>query len=200
MSYHLNRGKLRYFDPANVIAKVIGVVILMWGNFTFSETIPGITVENCRIDGGWFLPDNKEVMEKTLQDICKLIDLPPTDVPGGTWCVNRAGNPVYIESADICADGSLKRPINSGRCDIPVSSCPNSTWTLSEDKQTCWRPEGSCWKDTENISELKLLAAIAYGEASVDGIYEEMAGIASATIRKRDAAPLCASDNETKIR
>lgn len=38
------------------------------------------------------------------------------------------------------------------------------------------------------FSELRLLAAIAYGESHWSNVYEEMAGIASAVIRRRDAA------------
>lgn len=103
----------------------------------------------------------------------------------GGWCVNHAGNPVYVQSMDVCADGSFKIP--SAWCNEPIALCPNSSWTLSEDKKTCFRSDDACWKDIENVSEVKLLAAMAYGESHWSNVYEEMAGIASAIVRKRDA-------------
>jgi hypothetical protein len=145
-------------------------------------------VQNCKIDNAWSLSNHPEIMEKTWQDVCKVIDLPPTDVPGGWWCVNHAGNPVYVQSMDVCADGSFKIP--SAWCDVPIALCPNSSWTLSEDKKNCFRPDDACWKDIENVSEVKLLAAVAYGESHWSNVYKEMAGIASAVIRRRDAAHL----------
>ena len=42
--------------------------------------------------------------------------------------------------------------------------------------------------DIDSISEEKLLAAISYGESSINDDYEEMAGIAFAILRRRDAA------------
>ncbi len=154
----------------------------------FAETTSSLVVKNCKVDGAWTLPNHPEIMEKTWQDACRAIDLPPTDVPGGWWCVNHAGNPLYVQSGDICGDGSFKIPINSGLCDEPIALCPNSSWTLSDDKKTCFRSNDACWKGIENVSEVKLLAAIAYGESHWSNVYEEMAGIASALIRRRDAA------------
>lgn len=164
------------------------VVLLSLSIDLIGETIPSSAIKNCKIDNAFTLNSNREIMEKTWQDVCRVLDLPPTDIPTGEFCVNPFGNPVYVQSGDLCADGSFKIPRDFGWCNEPVISCPNSSWTLSEDKQTCNRPEDSCWKNTENISELKLLAAIAYGESSVNDLYQEMPGIASATIRRRDAA------------
>ncbi len=165
---------------------VIGLILYSLN--VIAETIPSSQVRNCKIDAAWTLSGHPEIMEKTWQGVCRAIDLPPTDVQGGWWCVNHSGNPIYIQSGDVCADGSFKIPMNFGWCNEPVVSCPNSSWTLSEDKKTCFRRDDACWKDIENISELKLLAAIAYGESSVNDVYEEMAGVTSATIRRRDAA------------
>jgi membrane-bound lytic murein transglycosylase MltF len=41
--------------------------------------------------------------------------------------------------------------------------------------------------DPANVSEEQLLAAIAYGESHWSNVYEEMAAIASATVRKKEA-------------
>jgi hypothetical protein len=171
------------------LSRVLLIVILFFCGLNLNaETIQSIASFNCKIDEAYTLNSNRKIMEKTWQDVCRAIDLPPTDEPGGWWCVNHAGNPVYVQAGDLCADGSFRIPINWGWCDAPISSCPNSTWTLSEDKKTCSRPDDACWKDIENVSEVKLLAAIAYGESHWSDSYEEMAGIASASIRRRDAA------------
>lgn len=171
------------------LSRILTAIVLMSSNIIlFAETVPSVIIKNCKIDIGYTVNSHREIMEKTWQDVCKALELPVTDVPGGEFCINPAGNPVYIQSGDICADGSFKIPINFGWCDEPTASCPTSSWILSDDKKTCFRPDDACWKDTENISEFKLLAAIVYGEASVNNIYEEMAGIASAVIRRRDAA------------
>lgn len=77
-----------------------------------------------------------------------------------------------------------------GWCEAPVASCPNLSWALSEDKKTCSRPDFSCIINPDEVSEEKLLAAIAYGESSVMDNYEEMAVIAYATLRRRDAAKM----------
>lgn len=44
-----------------------------------------------------------------------------------------------------------------------------------------------CIPDPQNVSEEQLLAAIAYGESHWSNIYEEMAAIASATLRSKEA-------------
>lgn len=74
--------------------------------------------------------------------------------------------------------------MNFGWCEVPEPSCPNSSWTLSEDKKTCTRPDFSCLIKIDEISEEKLLAAIAYGGSSTLNNYEEMAAIAYAVTRR----------------
>jgi hypothetical protein len=91
------------------------------------------------------------------------------------------------QGGDICVDGSFKIPAHAGWCEKTIAECPHSGWVLSEDNTTCYRPDDACWKDIMNVSEVKLLAAIVYGEAHASEIYEEMAGIASAIVRRRDA-------------
>lgn len=94
----------------------------------------------------------------------------------------------YVGQLLICSNGSIKI---SGRaiCENPaVPTCPNSSWMLDTQKNTCSRPDFSCIINPDLVTEEKLLAAIAYGESSTQDNYEEMAGIAYATIRRRDAA------------
>lgn len=155
-----------------------------------AETISAIMVRNTKADTAYTLNNNRSIMEKTWQGVCEAIGLPPTDVPGGWWCVNHAGNPVYVQGGDVCVDGSFKIPLNWGWCEVPVVSCPNFSWTLSDDKKTCSRPDFSCIINPDAVSEEKLLAAIVYGESSTTENYEEMAGIAYATLRRRDAAKM----------
>jgi hypothetical protein len=75
--------------------------------------------------------------------------------------------------------------------DIPEENlmyiCPNSSWLLSEDKTFCYRMQDPCWTEIDHVPEVKLLAAIAFGEASTLGSYQETAAIANATVRRRDA-------------
>lgn len=164
------------------------VGLIFYSLNVIAEMIPASLVTNYKTNAAWTLPGNPEIMEKTWQDVCKKIALPPTDIHDGWWCINPAGNPIYIQSGDICADGSFRIPMNSDWCNEPVASCPNPSWVLSKDKATCFRPDDACWRNINYTNELKLLAAIAYGESHWSNVYEEMAGIASAAIRRRDAA------------
>ncbi|WP_229669388.1 hypothetical protein [Legionella impletisoli] len=153
-----------------------------------SETITSITTNNYKIDERYTVNGRSDIMEKTWQDVCKALGMKPTDIPGGEFCVNPSGNAVYVQSGDLCADGSFKIPLGAHWCEAPVPSCPNASWTLSNDQKTCSRPDFSCWIKIDSVSEEKLLAAIAYGESSTMDNYEEMAGIAYAVIRRRNAA------------
>lgn len=56
------------------------------------------------------------------------------------------------------------------------------------ESEMCYLTIARCDVELNTISEEKLLAAIAYGEASLLDNFEEMAGIANATIRRRNAA------------
>lgn len=57
----------------------------------------------------------------------------------------------------------------------------------SKNKKNCSKKKFLCWVKASEISEEKLLAGISYGESSTRNDYKEMAAIASATLRKRDA-------------
>jgi len=174
---------MRYLSCVGVIS-----VLIMNSTNVHAETISAIMIQNTKMDIAYTLNDNRTIMEKTWQDVCAVLELPITDVPGGEFCVNPSGNPVYIQPGDLCADGSFKVPTGFGWCKEFIASCPNSSWALSEDKNTCSRPDFSCIINTDAVSEEKLLAAIAYGESSTRDSYKEMAAIAYATIRRRDAA------------
>jgi len=187
--------------PNIQLSKAVTVAIFILQSFNVSgETIPVTKVKNCKIDTGYTLHSNRNIMEKTWQDVCKALGFPITKTTGGKFCVNPAGNPVYVQAGDICMDGSFKTPVDFGWCNVVTASCPNSSWTLSADQKTCFRLDDACWKNIDNVSELKLLAAIAYGESHWSDVYEEMAGIASAAIRRRDAAGFSSTNELVKVK
>ncbi|KGP62434.1 hypothetical protein EP47_06685 [Legionella norrlandica] len=57
----------------------------------------------------------------------------------------------------------------------------------STDKSICTRENRPCIPDPDSVSEEQLLAAVADGESHWSNDYEEMAGIASATLRRMKA-------------
>ena len=182
---------MRFLNRLTVIS-----VLLMNCMYLDAETITASMIKNTKVDEAYTLNNHREIMEKTWQDVCAVLGLPITDVPGAEACLSiPSGNWIYVQGGDVCSDGSFKVPIRFGWCTVPMVSCPNSSWTLSVDKKNCSRPDFSCIINTDAVSEEKLLAAIAYGESSTKDSYEEMAAIAYATIRRKDATHM-ASINE----
>ncbi|HGI8202196.1 hypothetical protein [Legionella pneumophila] len=71
-------------------------------------------------------------------------------------------------------------------CSESFTTCPNPTWSRSNDGLSCSRPNSTCTETPATVSEVKLLAAIVYGEASAtNSTYEEKAAIANAVVRYR---------------
>lgn len=171
--------------------RVIKVLLLFFVvNSLHAEIIPSIQVIYFAVDLAFTFPDDRTIMKRTWQEACLARNLEPTKIPNGWWCDAPGGRTIYTQPGEICIDGSFKFPPGAGMCSIPVAECPNDGWTLSEDKSTCYRDDDACWSDINHVSEVKLLAAIVYGESHASEIYEEMAGIASAVIRRRDAEGL----------
>lgn len=54
--------------------------------------------------------------------------------------------------------------------------------------KSCYKPDDGCERDPQRIAEHKLLSAIAKGESTDGEIYDEMQGIAAATLRRVKAA------------
>lgn len=157
----------------------------------YAETISAIMIENTKVDEAYTENSHPEILENTWQAVCEALDLPiMSNRPELMACINSSGNPVYVQSGDVCSDGSFGITVGYNHCTKPYPSCPNSSWILSEDKKTCSRPDFSCIINPDVVPEEKLLAAIAYGESHWSNVYEEMAGITSAIIRRRDAAHL----------
>ncbi|HDV5730164.1 TPA: hypothetical protein RJD65_001158 [Legionella pneumophila] len=87
----------------------------------------------------------------------------------------------------FCADGSISYFNTPAHFCSDTFECPDGSWVLSTDKSICEREDLPCIPDPQNVSEEQLLAAIAYGESHWSNIYEEMAAIASATLRSKEA-------------
>ena len=71
----------------------------------YSETIPATIIPNTLVDVNYNLTTDTSITGETWQAVCEAIGLPPTDLPGGYWCLNNANNPVYVQTNNICADG-----------------------------------------------------------------------------------------------
>lgn len=164
-------------------------------NSLYAETIPATQIQLYAVDQAFTFNDDRSIFEKTWQQACIARNLEPTTLLNGFFCLNEYGNIAgYPQMGDICVDGQFKIPGNYHWCEKTMEECPHSGWTLSDDnnslyatKKTCHRSNSSCWKNIIDVPEIKLLAAIAYGEAHASDTYEEIAGIASAIIRRRDA-------------
>jgi hypothetical protein len=86
-----------------------------------------------------------------------------------------------------CANGGLAYyNVPWWSCNV-FHACPNATWILTSDELNCTRPKQTCSAMPSSVSEIKLLAAIVYGEASVNSTFEEKAAIANSVIRFRDS-------------
>ena len=171
-----------------MLYQLFSIFIVLWlSHGVQAQEIAALKVQRTKIDEAWSVSYDSLVRKKTWQEVCEVLHLPPTSMPNGRWCETAAGNSVYIPFGEVCSDGSLVIPIHQNRCSEQITVCPNPSWVLSADKQHCYRKEQACWQDLSRVSEVKLLAAIAYGEAHWSNVYEEIAGIASAIIRRRDA-------------
>ncbi|WP_233419374.1 hypothetical protein [Legionella adelaidensis] len=89
-----------------------------------------------------------------------------------TWLCSDGTNAYYSVPHNFCLD---------------IKTCPDNSWTLSEDEKYCIREDFPCVPDPENVSEEQALAALAYGESHWTNNYKEMAGIASAAHRRMKA-------------
>ncbi len=176
---------------------VIGGLLLMQViiELANAEAIPPIDVQNYKIDEAYTVNSDRSIMEKTWQDVCTALGLFTTNVLTGEFCVDKSGIfKANVQGGDVCANGAFKIPIRFGWCNEMLMVCPNVSWVLSEYEQTinaqrkCIRAMPACKINLNEVAEEKLLAGVAYGEASTQDNFEEMAAIASAIIRRRDAA------------
>jgi hypothetical protein len=108
-------------------------------------------------------------------------DKPYMEQEYSCYSTTSIGMKIESTSCIFCSDGNYRKD----QCDYPVT-CPDDSWTLMADpdnsKAICYRSDDYCWRDIDHVSEEQLLAAIVYGEASIDNDMNEMYAIASATM------------------
>lgn len=160
-----------------------------------AETIPSIPIINYKNDLAYIIVAGPEVVHGfNYEDACsKLASY------GYTWKIvpHKSADPACYSPSDnvlmgantwYCADSTLAYYNTPWwLCSETFHTCPNRTWKLSIDDLSCSRPNLTCSETPATVSEEKLLAAIVYGEASVNSTFEEKAAIANAVIRFRDS-------------
>jgi hypothetical protein len=159
----------------------------------FSETISSIQVVNYKKDLAYILNTPAIVVGKNYQDACSLLGsygykwkiIPTKSLDPA--CYSLSDNLVLGADTWYCADGTL------AYYNIPwwycndLNTCPSPSWTLSSDGQHCTRKNSTCSATSTTVSEVQLIAAVVYGEASPNGSFEERAAIANALVRKSKA-------------
>lgn len=164
-------------------------------NSANSETIKSIRIFNYPVEEIYLI--NNPISGgiswgSTYEEACKLMGdkffwgvvLSKSELPA---CYTQPSfNMIIGADTWFCADGSISYfNVPHSFCNDYIS-CPDNSWILSKDKSMCTRDE-TCIPDPTTVSEEKMLAAIAYGESHWSNDYEEMAGIASAVLRRMDA-------------
>jgi hypothetical protein len=166
---------------------------MLISTLVFSETIPFITIVNYKNDLAYILNSPTVVVGKNYEDACsKLVTY------GYVWKIipSKNANPQCYSPFDnvtlgadtwYCANGSLAYyNVPWWSCN-EFKTCPSPAWTLSSDGLNCSRPSTSCTATPSTVSEIKLLATIVYGEASVSSTFEEKAAIANAVVRFKNS-------------
>ena len=159
-----------------------------------AETIPSIGVVNYKNDLAYLINGPVTVVGSNYEEACSKLAaygyvwkiIPSKNV--NPQCYSPYDNVLLGADTWYCADGSLAYyNVPWWLCSASFNTCPNPTWTLSSDGLSCSRPSSSCSETPATVSELKLLAALVYGEASVNSGFEEKAAIANSVIRFRNS-------------
>ena len=91
---------MRFLNRLTVIS-----VLLMNCMYLDAETITASMIKNTKVDEAYTLNNHREIMEKTWQDVCAVLGLPITDVPGAEACLSiPSGNWIYVQGGDVCSD------------------------------------------------------------------------------------------------
>ena len=159
-----------------------------------AETIPSTEIINYKSDLAYIINAGpKVVVGSNYEEACsQLITYGYLwKVISSNWiepaCYSPSNNMLLGADTWYCANGSLAYyNVPWWSCNV-FHACLSNTWTLSSDELHCTRPEPNCSVKPSEVSEIKLLAAIIYGEASVNSTFEEKAAIANAVIRFRDS-------------
>ncbi|MFO9001346.1 hypothetical protein SC848_15445 [Legionella pneumophila serogroup 1] len=181
------------------ISKILCLSLFIISSIAFAkpaETIPSIQVINYKNDLAYIITAGPEVVHgSNYEEACsKLASY------GYTWKIvpHKSADPACYSPTDnvlmgantwYCADSTLAYYNTPWwLCSESFTTCPNPTWTRSNDGLSCSRSNSTCTETPATVSEVKLLAAIVYGEASAtNSTYEEKAAIANAVVRFRDS-------------
>ncbi|CZI06884.1 TPA: hypothetical protein ACSJUJ_002389 [Legionella pneumophila] len=181
------------------ISKILCLGLFIISSIAFAkpaETIPSIQVINYKNDLAYIITAGPEVVHgSNYEEACsKLASY------GYTWKIvpHKSADPACYSPTDnvlmgantwYCADSTLAYYNTPWwLCSESFTTCPNPTWTRSNDGLSCSRPNSTCTETPATVSEVKLLAAIVYGEASAtNSTYEEKAAIANAVVRYKNS-------------
>ena len=159
----------------------------------YSETIPSIQNVNYKSAFAYIMNYPAIVVGENYQEACGQLEtfgyvwkLVPT-TNSNPACYSPINSIMMGADTWYCANGTLAYYNVPWWDCTEFNTCQTPAWTLSPDGRHCTRPNPSCAATPETVSEYQLLAAIVYGEASVNSSFEEKAAIANAVIRKRDA-------------
>lgn len=159
----------------------------------FSETIPARAIINYKTDLAYILNVPITVVGSDYQSACAQLAsynyewkiVSTTNI--NPACYSPTNHMVIGVETWYCADGTLAYYNSPWWSCNDFYTCPNASWSLSSDGLNCTRPNPNCGATFQNVSEKQLVAAIIYGEASVNSTFEEKAAIGNALIRKRNA-------------
>ena len=159
----------------------------------FSETIQSIPTINYKTDLAYIMNIPITVVGEDYQSACSLLAsynyvwkiVTTTNLHPA--CYSHMDRMVLGADTWYCANGTLAYYNSPWWTCNNFYTCPAPSWTLSTDGLNCTRPNPNCSSTSQTVPEKQLLAAIVYGEASINATFEEKAAIANAIIRKRNA-------------
>lgn len=179
------------------ISKILGIFLILNISLVIAkpaETVSSIQVINYKNDLAYLINGPITVVGSDYKDACSKLAsygyvwkiVPTTDV--NPACYSPTNYKIMGANTWYCADGSIAY-YNSPwwLCTASFNTCPSPGWTRSADGLSCSRSSLTCTDSPATVSELKLLAALVYGEASIGSTYEEKAAIANAVVRFRNS-------------
>ena len=175
-------------------SKIIGIVVLFSGA-VHAETIPTIKINDYVVKKEYVDLYTSYISASSPQALCAKIGSGYVwdGVKKGCYWQGKHDQERLIEVWGYRASEGFASAMYKNGDPVfnlkPTEHCPAGyrMQTMVFNK-TCHRPDDGCDRNTKTIQEHKLLAAIVHGESTDGTSYEEMQGIASATIRRKEAA------------
>jgi hypothetical protein len=174
------------------ILRYFGMFIFLNCSPVIAETIPSLQIVNYKNDLAYIITAGPEVViGSDYEDACKMLGsygyvwktLPSKSIDPACYSPTN----MDLRGADTwyCADTTVAYyNVPWWMCSSSFKGCPSAAWKLSANGLNCTRPNPKCSATAETVSEITLIAAIVYGEAAVNGPYEEKAALANAIVRK----------------